>query len=106
LTGASPSASMQIVSDEERARFEVLLEQINDRVGVIAEGHGALNARMDTVSSRLEGLGNDLQVFRHEVGQRFAGVETRLDRVEAHLKNGHTARPPKRPSTKRRPTKK
>jgi hypothetical protein len=33
-----------------------------------------------------------VQVFRREVGERFAGVEARLDRVEAHLTNGHRKR--------------
>ena len=93
------SASMPIVSDEERARFEVLLEQIRDQVGAVAEGHGALNTRLDTLSTdvrannaRLDTLSGDVRAFRREVddrfrevGDRFSGVETRLDRVETRL---------------------
>jgi hypothetical protein len=90
LTCTGDLASMQIVSDEERARFEVLLEQVRDQVGAIAEGHGAVHT--------------ELQAFRREVGERFSGVEARLDRVEAHLVNGH--RTPSKRSPSKRPKKK
>jgi hypothetical protein len=35
---------------EERTRFEVLLESIETKVNVIAEGHGALVERCDALA--------------------------------------------------------
>ncbi len=35
---------------EERTRFEVLLESIETKVKVIAEGHGALVERVDVLA--------------------------------------------------------
>src|SRR5689334_17306293 len=96
LTDESHSASMQIVTDAERARYEVLLEQIRDRImsarlNALAKGHDSLNARMDRISTRLDVLSSNMHAFKREFGQR-------LDRLEAHLENGHA--PKRRPKKK------
>jgi hypothetical protein len=59
------------VSDEQVARFNVLLEHIDAKVTALAEGHDALAKRVDVGFTAVE--------------QRLERVETRLDRIEHHV---------------------
>jgi hypothetical protein len=70
---------------EERERFEVLLEDVQTSVKVIAEGHSALvehlgqmNSRFDRLETRFDGL--ELRFDRLET--RFDGLETRVSGLE------------------------
>jgi hypothetical protein len=81
------------VQDEERQRFEVLLEEIRGNVQMIAEGYVGLAQRMDRLDA-------DIGFFRRETLERFDQVDLRLDRIERHV--GLAGAGPKMPST--RPT--
>ena len=73
---------------EERERFEVLLENIQTSVNVIAEGHVALVERFDRMDIRFDRL--EAKVDRLE---GFAGdTQRRLKRIEGHLElNGSSS---------------
>jgi hypothetical protein len=88
---------------QERARFEVLLEDVRDKVTVIAEGHvlivdklEGLAGRVDRVEAQLDGVEVGLGAFRADSRARFDRVEgelrtfqadarVRFDRVEGEL---------------------
>lgn len=88
---------------EERGRFEVLLENLQTSVNVIAEGHGALVERLDRMESRFEsrfdGLETRLEVFAID-------AQRRLKRIEGHLQlNGSNGSHPQRKVTRDAPPK-
>ena len=71
---------------EERTHFEVLLENIQTSVNVIAEGHGArveghaaLVERLDRMESRFESRFDRLEVFASDAKQRLDRIETHRD---------------------------
>ena len=107
---------MPVVSDEERARFAVLLERIETKVGAIADGHGALDVKMDRIERKVDGLGEEVALLKAGVSKmdarlgrvegRLDHVDTRLGRVEARLKNGHTPTPAPAKPRAERPAKK
>jgi DNA repair exonuclease SbcCD ATPase subunit len=77
---------------EERMRFEVLLESIETKVNVIAEGHGALVERCDALAegqrTLVEHLGRMERRFetRFDVLEsRFNGLETKVDGLETKV---------------------
>jgi ribosome assembly protein YihI (activator of Der GTPase) len=73
---------------DDRARFEVLLENIDGNVKVIAEGQGAIVDRLDRIEHRLEVLGvkvDKLDVRAVALDVRSEGMDRRLVRVERHL---------------------
>lgn len=71
----------------ERARLEVLLEDIQTRVRVVAEGHSTLSRQMEEILAELKGV-------RAELGQRIGFVEAAVSELSArfgeHL-SAHTA---------------
>ena len=75
---------------EERTRYEVLLENIQTGVNVIAEAQGSLSQRMDRMEAsfhRLEVKVDVLEIFA-------ADAQRRLKRIESHLQlNGASSRP-------------
>ena len=90
------------MTNAERARFEVLLEDISSKVGFIAEGHAVLADGQTTLrqqmlalvdgqiamSSQITVLAEGQKQLRGEVtalaeGQKHMAV--RLDRIEHHL---------------------
>lgn len=102
---------------EDRIRFDVLLEDVQRNVKVIAEGHGALVERLDRVEIRLERLeGRFEQIAIHvavletrsnALEAKFNALDTKLDslsvdtrhrlqRIEAHLGLEGTSRSGKR----------
>lgn len=77
------------MSDEERARLGVLLENVLSKVGAIAEGHGALSdqigsldARVDRLVANLDGKVDRIAV---DVSQFKTETRERLTRIEHHL---------------------
>jgi archaellum component FlaC len=80
------------VTGEERARFEVLLEQINTKVNAIAEGQEGTNERLDHLVGRMERVENRLDL----VEMRLGGVERRLGRIEKHVGLNGNGRPKRR----------
>jgi hypothetical protein len=77
---------------EERTRFEVLLESIETKVKVIAEGHGALVERSDALVERLDRMERRLDTRFDVLETKVDGLEVfasdaqgRLKRIETHL---------------------
>jgi chromosome segregation ATPase len=77
---------------EERTRFEVLLESIETKVNVIAEGHGALVERLDRMERKfetrfdvLESRFNGLESRFNGLESRYNGLETKVDRLETKV---------------------
>jgi hypothetical protein len=78
----------------ETARFEVMLEDIQRGVRVIAESQVALTARIDRIeaqfSARFDALEIRFTALEARFGaleQRFAGMETRVTAVESRLED-------------------
>src|SRR5690242_7177102 len=74
----------------ETARFEVILEEIQRSVRVIAESHVGLTTRMDQFSARFDALEIRFDVVEARLGaleHRFAGMETRVTAVESRLED-------------------
>jgi DNA repair exonuclease SbcCD ATPase subunit len=67
---------------EERTRFEVLLESIETKVKVIAEGHGALVERSDALVERLDRMERRLETRFDVLESRFTRLETKVDGLE------------------------
>ena len=63
------------MTDSERARFEILLEDIRTQVGVIADGHLGLSERMD-------GFDRHLHAFEQRVDRRFDAIAVDLADVK------------------------
>jgi hypothetical protein len=70
---------------EERTRFEVLLESIESKVNVIAEGHGALVERCDALAEGQRTLVERLDRMELRFETRFDGLEARLDGLETKV---------------------
>jgi hypothetical protein len=113
------------MTHEERARFEILLEDIRTSVGVIAEGHTVLVRKIDGVADDVAVLKTDVAVLKTDVAvlktdvavlktdvtvlkTDMVGVKSRLGRIEHHLGLNGAGAPsyPQRPSSTRakRPT--
>jgi len=67
---------------EERTRFEVLLENIETKVNVIAEGHGALVERCDALAEGQRTLVERLDRMERRFETRFDVLETKVDGLE------------------------
>jgi hypothetical protein len=67
---------------EERTRFEVLLESIETKVNVIAEGHGALVERCGALAEGQRTLVERLDRMEHRFETRFDVLETKVDGLE------------------------
>jgi outer membrane murein-binding lipoprotein Lpp len=101
---------------EERTRFEVLLENIDTKVSVIAEGHAGLHQRLDQMEAsfevrfdRLETQVNVLAVKVDRLETKVDGLEVfaadaqhRLKRIETHLQLKGSSRPSARHKAARR----
>ena len=74
----------------ETARFEVLLEDIQRGVRVIAESQVGLTTRMDHLTARFDAMEIRFDVLETRFGAlecRFAGMETRVTAVESRLED-------------------
>lgn len=111
---------------EERERFEVLMEDVQTSVRVIAEGHIALVEHLERMNGRFDRLETRFDRLETRVGgleTRFDGLETRfsglevfasdaqqrLKRIEGHLElngsNGSKGSNPRRAATREAPPK-
>ncbi|HEX2689004.1 MAG TPA: hypothetical protein VHN14_20420 [Kofleriaceae bacterium] len=73
---------------EERTRFEVLLESIETKVKVIAEGHGVLVERSDALAEGQRMLVERLDRIETKVDvieSRFTRLETKVDGLETKV---------------------
>ena len=70
---------------EERTRFEVLLESIETKVTVIAEGHGALVERLDRMERKFETRFDVLESRFDVLESRFNGLDTKVGRLETKV---------------------
>jgi len=70
---------------EERTRFEVLLESIEAKVNVIAEGHGALVERCDALVERLDRMERRFETRFDVIESRFNRLETKVDGLETKV---------------------
>lgn len=64
-------------------QFGVLLENILDKVNVIAEGQIHMGTRLDRIETRLD----NVEIKLDNIDMRLDVVETRLDNVETRLGN-------------------
>jgi archaellum component FlaC len=60
---------------KERDRLELLLEEIRDKVNVIAEGHSVLDRKIDTVAEKLS---EEIGAVRQELRQEIRAVRSEL----------------------------
>jgi len=70
---------------EERMRFEVLLESIETKVNVIAEGHGALVERCDTLAEGQRTLAEGQRTLVERLDRMERRFETRFDALETKV---------------------
>ena len=68
----------------ERARFEILLEEVRSALQTVAEGHGSLVQRMDRLEQRMDRLEQRLD----RVEQRLDLLERRVDALENAVLTG------------------
>jgi uncharacterized protein YceH (UPF0502 family) len=98
---------------EERTRYEVLLEDIQTSMKVLAEGHGALVERLDRMEGRIEDRFDGFERRFDRIEVKVDGLEVfasdaqrRLDRIETHLQlNGASHASPRRKAASDAPPK-
>ena len=114
------------MTTEERTRFEVLLENVQIDIRVIAEAQGALVERMDRTEARLDrhearfdrldlrvavldtkvdALDAKVDALDAKVDARFANIQQWIERIATHLGLDGVPRPgtrPRRGTAKRR----
>lgn len=78
---------------EERTRFEVLLENIETNVKVIAEAQVGLSQRFDRMEARFETRFDQLETRVGGLEVFAVDAQRRLKRIEGHLQlNGASSR--------------
>ena len=70
---------------EERTRFEVLLENIETKVNVIAEGHAGLHQRLDQMEARFEARFDSVETQLNVLAVKVNGVETKVNGLETKV---------------------
>jgi hypothetical protein len=83
------------VTESERLRFEVLLEEIKTGVNVIGEGHEALTQRLDRIEGKVDKLEDRLESFATDTNRR-------LDRIEGHLGLNGSPKPRSRSTARKK----
>ncbi|MFH1683791.1 MAG: hypothetical protein ABIA67_02780 [Candidatus Margulisiibacteriota bacterium] len=77
--------------NKKKERFEVLLEEIRDKVQIIAEGHNVLLNGQETLHSEIKGTKSEMKQMEERLGNRISGAENKLDKkidyVHASLKS-------------------
>ncbi len=88
----------------------MLLENIQTQVGVIADGHVALNHKFDRLERKVDGLVEDVAILKTDVAvlktdvailkTDVAALNKRVGRIEHHLGLNGTPKPrqPRRPT--------
>jgi uncharacterized phage infection (PIP) family protein YhgE len=69
----------------EKDRMEILLEDIQSQLKLVAEGHGILNAKIDGVSADLGNTRQELSGRIDLLTSEVAGLQRRIDSVETQL---------------------
>ena len=92
------------MSNGERARFEVILESIETKIGVLADGDLALNEKFDRLQGKFDQLSDDVAVLHTDL----SSVKLRVGKIEHHLGlNGvaqpRVTRPTAKKATRRKP---
>ncbi len=74
---------------EERARYEVLLEDLQKDVRLIAEGHVALTERLDRTEARFEQrfeqVEQQIMVLDVKLTQKIDALDTKVDALDVKL---------------------
>jgi outer membrane murein-binding lipoprotein Lpp len=70
---------------EERTRFEVLLENIDTKVNVIAEGHAGLHQRLDQMEARFDVRFDRLETQVNVLAVKVNGLEVKVDGLEVKV---------------------
>lgn len=70
------------MSDEERKRFEVLLEQVLHQISLIAKGHSMLSTKIDGVQ---EDLSRRMDLLDAKIGMVHDKLDAKIDRVQEDL---------------------
>ena len=84
------------MSNGERARFEVILESIETKMGVLADGHLALNEKFDRLEGKVDRLSDEVALLRMDLGS----VKHRVEKIEHHVGlNGVSKARTKKPAT-------
>jgi phage tail tape-measure protein len=73
---------------KERARFEVLLEEMRDKLQILAEGHSMLNSNMDSMRTDIKEL---RQGLRSEMKEMEGRLNYKIDHVHSSLKQVHSS---------------
>ena len=82
------------MSNGERARFEVILESIETKIGVLADGHLALHEKFDRLEGKVDRLSDDVALLRTDLGSvknrvekidRVGRIEHRVGKIEHHV---------------------
>jgi chromosome segregation ATPase len=68
---------------EISGHFDVVVERLEDKIGIVAEGHTVLAARLDTMSGELRG---EMRALTTEV----VALSGRMDRVETEVSSLRT----------------
>jgi len=71
---------------KEKERFEVLLEDIKDKVQLVLEGHGTLDNKIENVrqelGGKIEAVKSDL---KQELGGKMDHLDEKVERFGKHL---------------------
>jgi hypothetical protein len=93
--------------DEKIDRLGALYENLDSRVRVLAEGHEALNAKVDALSATVHGMERriiaELSTVIREGSSDLARRVTVLEHDVRELKSRPTPPPPPPASTRKRP---
>jgi len=78
--------------DSQRQQ-NVLLERIEKKVGIIAEGHSGLDRKIDKTNERLDGMDDRLQIISNKMsehGNKLIEHDRRFDRIEMVVTENRT----------------
>lgn len=68
-------------SERERERFEVILERIETKIAILADGHFALHEKFDRLESKVDQLASEVTFLRVDLGT----VKHRVENIEHQL---------------------
>ena len=65
----------------ERARFEVLMEDVQSQLKIVAEGHSGLDRRMDSLDRKIDSVSEALE-------QKIGSLDQKVIRLEQKTEHG------------------
>jgi hypothetical protein len=98
LRVARCQASISCVSRGERERFEVILESIETKIGILADGHLALNEKFDRLEGKVDRISEEVVLLHTDL----ASVKHRVENIEHHLGLNGVSKAGARTPTRRR----